>query len=388
MPKYFRSTGALRAFILGSAIPAGLLLTAAAQAQAPQAAHAMQAAEGTDAQVRAYWTPERLRNAKPLDMHVTGAMLKGRQTKVVSGAQQIFPGRGPLEPYDPAWAVDLSGGLEPLKHAAIPNAHSRLVGSGSIPYTTNRLYPQSDTVLYKVYPYATIGHLYFTEPSGDYQCSASVIRRNVIATAGHCVNDGNGNYYSNWEFIPADNGSSAPYGTWTWEAANVSSDWYYGGGGVPNAQDDAVIVLAQQKVNGKGKAKSLGDVTGYLGYEFNAGLPTAITQIGYPCNLDGCADPIATYSEDTSGPTNNFQWGTYSYGGASGGPEIQDFGQAPSGVPSEAYGGNILVSSTSYDYTNSAYEVDGGSVLMAAGQGGTYNFGDLINYACGFANAC
>jgi V8-like Glu-specific endopeptidase len=247
---------------------------------------------------------------------------------------------------------------------------------------------QNDTVLYKVYPYATIGHLYFTEPSGDYQCSASVIRRNVIATAGHCVNDGSGHYYSNWEFIPADNGSIAPYGTWTWHAANVSSDWYSGGGTVPNAQDDAVIVLNQQKVNGKGKLKSLGDVTGYLGYEFNAGLPTAITQIGYPCDLDSCADPIATYSEDTSGPTNNFQWGTYSYGGASGGPEIQDFGQAPSGLPSEAFGGNILVSSTSYDYTDSTYEVDGGSILMGAGQGGTYNFGDLINYACGFANAC
>jgi len=157
---------------------------------------------------------------------------------------------------------------------------------------------------------------------------------------------------------------------------------------VPNAQDDALIVLNQQKVNGKGKKKSLGDVTGYLGYEYNASLPTVITQIGYPCDLDSCSDPIATYAPDNSGPTNNFEWGTYSFGGASGGPEIQDFGQAPSGLPSEILGGNIVVSSTSYDYTNSAYEVDGGSIFMAAGQGGTYNFGDLINYACGFANAC
>jgi hypothetical protein len=262
------------------------------------------------------------------------------------------------------------------------------VGSSGLPFTTNRLYPQNDTVLYKVFPYSTIGQLYFTEPGGDYVCTASVIRRNVIATAGHCVANGSGTYYNNWMFVPAENGTKAPFGTWTWAAADTTTDWWSGGGTVPNAQDDALIVLNQQKVNGKGKLKSLGDVTGWLGYEYNAGLPTAITQIGYPCNLDSCVDPVATYAQDNSGPTNNFQWGTASFGGASGGPEIQDFGQAPSGVPSETLGGNIVVSSTSYTYTTSGVDEDGGSIFYAPGQNGTSNFGDLINWACGFANAC
>jgi hypothetical protein len=384
MPKLFRSTGALRAFVLGSALPAGLLLTSAAQA-ASQPAPVMHAAEGTDAQVRAYWTPERLRNAKPADLKVSGPLRRNGLNRIVTGPQEVYPGRGPIEAYDPGWAIELPAETGPAKHAAIPNAHPLLVGSAGYPYTSNRLLP--DASLYKIYPYSTIGHLYFTEPSGDYQCSASVIRRNVIATAGHCVNDGSGHYYTNWVFIPADNGSSEPYGQWTWSDADTTTAWYYGGGSVPNAQDDALIVLNQQKVNGKGKLKSLGDVTGYLGYEYNAGLPTAIAQIGYPCNLDSCNDPVANYAQDNSGPNNNFEWGTYSFGGASGGPEIQDFGQAPSGLPSEILGGNILVSSTSYTY-GSTVQVDGGSILMAPGQGGTYNFGDLINWACGFANAC
>jgi hypothetical protein len=64
----------------------------------------------------------------------------------------------------------------------------------------------------------------------------------------------------------------------------------------------------------------------------------------------------------------------------SGGPE---FGQQPSHAlntpPSEAFGGNILISSTSYTYSTNV-QVDGGSI---PGQfGGSLNtFGDLLNAA-------
>ena len=251
-----------------------------------------------------------------------------------------------------------------------------LSGGGGYPYTTNRLYPVADKTIHTIFPYATVGHLLFHEPSGDFQCSASVIRLSTIATAGHCTNDGSGHYYSKWLFIPAQNGSSAPYGKWAWSYARTTSAWYSGGGGVPNEQDDAIIVLKTHSDGTK-----VGNHTGYLGYEYNTPLPTAISQLGYPCNLDNCSDPIATYSQDNSGPSNNFEWGTASFGGASGGPEVQDFGQAPSGVPNETLGGNIVISSTSYTYS-SATEVDGGSIFYAPGQNGEFTFGDLIADAC------
>jgi V8-like Glu-specific endopeptidase len=392
MPKYFRSAQhqhGLRALLM-SAIPAAFLIGAASTPAIAQTLAApapnLAATQDTDAAVRAYWTPERLRNAKPLALSLSGPLRHGHASNISTGARQTFQGAFPTEVDDGTLAMklfDLPEGNTQTQRTRAP-----ITGSSGLPFTTNRLYPQNDTVLYKAYPYATIGQLYFTEPGGDYVCSASVIRNSVIATAGHCVADGAGHYYTNWYFVPAENGSQAPYGGWTWSNADTTSSWWNGGGTVPNDQDDALIILAPQKINGKGKVKAIGAVTGYLGYEFNAPLPTAITQIGYPCNLDSCVDPVATYAQNNSGPNNNFQWGTASFGGASGGPEIQDFGQAPSGVPSETLGGNIVVSSTSYTYTTAGVDEDGGSVFYAPGQNGEYTFGDLINWACSQPGAC
>jgi V8-like Glu-specific endopeptidase len=333
---------------------------------------AVKAAPGSDDDVLSYWTPERILNAKPADLVMQGKPQGGHPARSGNKSEppQVFHGAAPTVPYDKSLATKLYDDTQQIHHAPPP-----LSGGGGYPYTTNRLYPVNDAVLHKIFPYATVGHLYFHEPSGDYQCSASVIRLSTIATAGHCVNDGSGHYYSKWLFIPGQNGSSAPFGKYTWSNAITTSAWYSGGGGVPNEQDDAVIVLKLR--NGV----AIGSYTGYLGYEYNTPLPTAISQLGYPCNLDSCSDPIATYSQDHSGPTNNFEWGTASFGGASGGPEVQDFGQAPSGVPNETLGGNIVISSTSYTYSSST-EVDGGSIFYAPGQNGEYTFGDDINYAC------
>ncbi len=379
MTRYFRS------LILGSALPAALILASAthtARAQPTPAPHAV-APPGTDAQVLDYWTADRLHAAKPLRLHTAGVPHRAMSPRLSKSASQVVQGAFPTMEYDESLATQLFEVTPNQGHAGIK---APLFGSSGLPYTTNRMYPVGDRQLYRVFPYATFGQLFFTINGSPYVCSASVIRANVIATAGHCVNDGFGNYYANWLFVPAENNGGAPYGKWTWADADTTSSWYSGGGVVPNDQDDAVIVLNENKV--RGVYHRVGDLVGYLGYEFNAPLPTAVTQIGYPCNLDSCADPVATYSQDNAGPTNNFQWGTASFGGASGGPEIQDFGQAPSGVPSETLGGNIVVSSTSYTYNDPNVQADGGSVFYAPGQNGEYTFGDLLNWACSFSNAC
>jgi len=343
-----------------------------AVAAEPATVPGVSAPPGSDEAVRAYWTPERITHAQPVQMTVSGPPGQSRAER--HGETEIVPSGLPTLPYDRSLGAKLYDDSQQIQHGWPP-----LYGTGRLPYTTHRLYPVADAVLYRVYPYGTVGHLYFHEPSGDYQCSASLIRLSTLATAGHCVNDGHGNYYTNWMFVPAQNGSTAPYGTWTWAYVNTTSAWYSGGGGVPNEQDDAVIVLKARYFNGV--LHKLGEFVGYLGYEFNTPLPTAVTQLGYPCNLDNCSDPVATYSQLWAGPTNNFKWGSVSFGGASGGPEIQDFGQAPSGVPAETLGGNILVSTTSYTYA-SAVQVDGGSILYAPGQNGEFTFGDDLNDAC------
>lgn len=367
-----------RALLLASAIPAlAFSPTASAQtlaAPAPQ----VQATADTDLAVRAYWTPERLRGARNLDLRVTGLLPHGRNVSP-KGPRVTVHGGLPTVAFDESESVTL-----PNMHAdASPQARPNLVGGSGAPFTTNRLYPVKD--VYKSFPYATVGHLFFSTPSGNFQCSASVVRASVIATAGHCVADGSGHYYNNWMFIPAQNGSAEPYGAWTWSNADTTSAWWTGGGSVPNEQDDALIILAPKTYHGA--VHRIGDITGYLGYEFNAPLPTAMSQLGYPCNLDSCSDPVATYTQPLQGPTNNYVFGSASFGGASGGPEIQDFGVAPSGVPAETLGGNILISSLSFLYTATGYDEDGASILYAPGQNGEWTFGDLINWACS-AGAC
>jgi V8-like Glu-specific endopeptidase len=379
----FRRPARLGLHILAAALPA---IAAHAQSVDASGGRAPQVVASPDADtaLRDYWTADRLAHAKNLDLLVAKRLSPVHAPRLTKGAQQVVHGGLPTAAYDPELALELPGSIAHPEGAGL--ARPRLTGTSGQPFTTNKLYPNSISSIPRAYPYGTVGHLFFTEPSGDYQCSASVVRANVIATAGHCVADGNGHYYTNWVFFPAESGASKPFGMWTWANADTTSAWWSGGGGVPNEQDDALIILKTRTIGGV--VHRVGDYTGYLGYEFNAPTTNAITQLGYPCNLDGCSDPVATYAQVSAGPTNTFLWGSATQGGGSGGPEIQDFGQAPSGVPSETLGGNILVASFSFYYTASGFLEDGASIFYAPGQNGEYTFGDLINWACTNTTNC
>jgi hypothetical protein len=104
-----------------------------------------------------------------------------------------------------------------------------------------------------------------------------------------------------------------------------------------------------------------------------------------PIERTRCSRLEADYAQLRSGPTNNSEWGTVEFGGASGGPEVQYFGVTPAGAPPEILGGNIVVSVTSYTYS-AATRVDGGSIFGAPEQFAGNTFGDLINTVCGPAN--
>jgi hypothetical protein len=328
-----------------------------------------------------YWTAERFRAAKPLMPTYGGPRISPKLTRPANAQKpQIFPGRGPLVSIDEAEAVQL---YTPEVKAAGPTPN--LVGTSGLPYTTSRLLAKGSNE-YKYYPYMVTGQVFFSINGSPYVCSGSVVRARVVALAGHCVSDGNGNFYSNWVFVPAEQSGKAPFHMWTAAYATVTNNWHFGGGGVPNIQDDAVLVINDQTFHSV--VHKISDFTGFLGYEYNAPLPSAVTQIGYPCNLDSCSLPEATATSLYSGPSNNFVWGSAQLGGSSGGPEIQDFGQAPVGIPTETFGGNILVSVTSFGYTDGTIQEQGGSIFGAPSQfdGGT--FGDLLNVVCAGAGNC
>ena len=47
--------------------------------------------------------------------------------------------------------------------------------------------------------------MFFTLGGNDYVCSGTALlsgNKSVVWTAGHCVNEGPGEFATNWEFVP------------------------------------------------------------------------------------------------------------------------------------------------------------------------------------------
>ena len=90
---------------------------------------------------------------------------------------------------------------------------TRAYGSFSVPYTskrvshlhTSQVSSSSNAYLSATYPYRAIGKLTFNADGYDSFCSATLIRRGVIVTAAHCIQDfGAGDStYSDFQFTPA-----------------------------------------------------------------------------------------------------------------------------------------------------------------------------------------
>ncbi len=227
---------------------------------------------------------------------------------------------------------------------------SRAFGSFGIPYTTTRVQDGNQSAagatsanrLSTTYPYRAVGKLTFNVGF----CSASLIRRSVIVTAAHCIQDfGSGsNIFSGFQFRPGHYGAAgataaqrAPYGTWNWASLVRPASWANGtdiGTGAARDNDLAVIALSK---NASGQF--IGDITGYLSYGWNnysfvtssktGNLHTAaVTTIGYPALMDG-----GNIMQRTDGPTytttlggaGQLWQGSNFTGGSSGGPWIVNF---------------------------------------------------------------
>ncbi len=123
--------------------------------------------------VVSYWTPERMRNAKPAEHQLAGK-----------------PG---------------GGGGKPTAGAA-----TEVAG----PYTSN--------------PTSTNGKVFFTENGVNYVCSGTAVdstNGGTVWTAGHCVNEGPGDFVTNWAFVPAYRDGVRPYGTFAAATLKTTSQW-------------------------------------------------------------------------------------------------------------------------------------------------------------------
>jgi V8-like Glu-specific endopeptidase len=235
------------------------------------------------------------------------------------------------------------------------------VGTQGLQFTSSQVFPnQADTT----YPTRATGKLWFEKVPGSgswWVCSASMIKPGIVATAGHCVSSGTGSWYGSFQFVPGYRSGAAPYGTWTsWATATTTSEWFSGGGGVPNGGDYALIVF-----NKNGSGYRIGDYTGWLGWQYPSLVGRHVTVLGYPNNLDSGAINHRVDAQTTSGSNNTGLWGSDMTGGSSGGAVVLNFRKAYTSstpLPSDN-GDNRLVSVVSYGPIATDPKYQGGAVF-------------------------
>lgn len=180
-------------------------------------------------------------------------------------------------------------------------------------------------------PDPAIGRFYLYDAANNFQgtCSGTVVARNMIVTAAHCV-VGN----ASWVFEPQQFGTQKPYGSYqvthyfaqpNWPTGGVSTDWAF--------------LLFNSPVNGR----FIGDVTGYFAIMSDAPGGNKYS-VGYPgegwfekncgadsCSPYSCSSPITSqgyvkYLTDTTVAYGG-RWsqgiGCFMTGGASGGGMFQ-----------------------------------------------------------------
>jgi hypothetical protein len=220
--------------------------------------------------VKAYWTPARMRAAKPADT-------------------------GPVSASD---AAPAHGTSTKIADMAAKKPPQQPTASASVTSTT--------------------GKVFFSMDGGNWVCSGAATssgNRSVVTTAGHCVKDGAGSWATNWAFVPAYNNGARPYGTWTARNLVTTNAWatqtdinYDGGFAVMNA------------LNGR----YLTDVVGGQGIAFNQPRGLYYNAYGYPAaapfngqTLQSCAG----YAQnDIYGGTQSQRIPCNMTGGSSGGP--------------------------------------------------------------------
>jgi V8-like Glu-specific endopeptidase len=259
-----------------------LAVTAAAAQAGPVVHHNKQTAD----QVVRYWTPARMKNAKPVE-------------RVVSPSPKAKPGSG---------------------------------GSSATSVEVPQPYPSAH------------GKVFFTSNEGiNYVCSGTALlstNESVVWTAGHCVNEGPGDFYTNFLFVPAYRDGAAPYGRFAAPTLLTTSGWQ------ENGEYGVDVGAAVVGTNDSGL--SLSDAVAERPIVFNSVRNQSYQLYGYPaarkfngqrmrvCNTAWLMDDSST-SPFTMGVPCDMT------GGSSGGGWITAGGQLAS-VVSYGYGSlkNVL----------------------------------------------
>ncbi|MFF6783384.1 trypsin-like serine peptidase [Streptomyces sp. NPDC012510] len=306
-----RVTGTPRS-LLGALLGATVLFTTGALAAPAGAAPAPRSDTGVTSvsadaqrQARAFWTPERMRTATPLDMvnvddrvDSGSAPAKGLKTTVAPTAPAVAPAEA--------------------KVMAFPNSGGPWTGGGAV--------------------VSTAGRVFFTYQGRTASCSGNAVtsaNKSTVITAGHCVRMG-GAWHADWVFVPGYHDGQAPYGRWAASKTLSTPQW--------TASEDINYDVGAAVVAPL-DGKQLTDVVGGQGLAFNSGYNVAMYSFGFPAASPYDGQKFIYCSGTTTRDfllSNDHGMTCNMTGGSSGGPWFTQF--------NESTGTGLLTSVNSFKY--------------------------------------
>ena len=271
-------------------------------------------------------------------------------TTPAEAAPRTAPGRGPVSH---ATGADTRAEQDAVRafwtkarlKAAVPRGQERPVakpggGGGSKPGTSSTTNLGTEWTAGR----NTVGKVFFQLGSSLYVCSGNAVddeqdgvaTRNLVVTAGHCVNDGGTTYVTNFLFIPKydptkPRTSGQPFGTFTATRLTTTSQWAAQGAEMYNY--DVGMARVGPNENAAQLATAVGD-TSDIG--FVAGDPGSTT-VNYGVNTHSFGYPAARpydgnkliscwgrTTADTVGGSTDYRLPCNMTGGSSGGPWLLD----------------------------------------------------------------
>jgi V8-like Glu-specific endopeptidase len=274
-----------------------------------------------------FWTPARMRSARPLDTltlrqrpATDDSGERGKQTEVGGGG-----GSG---------ASSVPGAPAPRANAATDLSYRKFFWGGRADYL----------------PASSIGRLFFDDGKYLYSCSGAVVNatnRSLVWTAGHCLYDAESKRYRHhFVFVPGYRAGGAPLGKWEYRTAVVLRGWEDSG---DHAYDFGALVLAR---NG---GEPVQDATGAQGIRWWPAGRFVVDAFGYPGDPPYDGERLAV-CEAATGPKGDVgdgppatELGCDMTVGASGGPWITELRRSR--------GWGYVVSVTSANYRGHAVAI-------------------------------
>ncbi|MEU2542663.1 trypsin-like serine peptidase [Streptomyces iakyrus] len=301
----------VRRSVLGALAGIAALLATGVTA-APASAASDPGATTLSAQKRAlaFWTPQRMREATPLDL-LTVDRSDVRAPAVRTGKAKV------VAPSAPASAAG------PL---AFPHGGGPWSGGGAVTKTA--------------------GRVFFSYQGRTASCSGNAVtsaNKSTVITAGHCVKM-QGAWHTNWVFVPGYHDGQRPYGTWAASKTLSTPQW--------TASEDINYDIGAAVVAPL-DGKRLTDVVGGQGLAFNTGYNKAMYSFGFPAAAPYDGEKFIYCSGTTTRDfllSNDHGLTCNMTGGSSGGPWFTQF--------SEATGTGLQSSVNSFKYNffpNSMY---------------------------------